>query len=122
MIVIIPLVIVIGFLAWVLRPGNKPTISRKLAILVTMILALVVAIASVVIQLLHNAAGTVGVSDISNILFIVGLGLVGVYILASIGFIVARKGDIAKGIGFGICIAIVVSIVELGLLEWLGGV
>jgi hypothetical protein len=122
MIVIIPLVIVIGFLAWMLRPGKKPALSRRLAILVTTISALVVAIASVVIQLLHNAVGTVEVSDISNILFIVGLGLVGAYILASIGFIIARKGDIAKGIGFGMCIAVVVSIIELGLLEWLGGV
>jgi hypothetical protein len=122
MIVIIPLVIVIGFLAWMLRPGKKPAPARRLAILVTTIPAFVVAIASVVIQLLHNAAGTVEVSDISNILFIVGLGLVGAYILTSIGFIVARKGDIAKGIGFGMCIAVVVSIIELGLLEWLGGV
>jgi hypothetical protein len=122
MIVIIPLIIVIGFLAWVLQPGKKPTISRRIAILVTVIPALAVAIAAVVIQLLHNAAGTVEVSDISNTLFIVGLGLVCVYIIASIGFIVARRGNIAKGLGFGICIAVAVSIIELGLLEWLGGV
>ena len=122
MIVIIPLITVIGFLAWVLRPGIKPTISRRIAILVTAIPALAVAIAAVVIQLLHNASRTIEVSDISNILFIVDLGLVSAYILASMGFIIARKGDIAKGIGFGICIAVVISIMELGLLEWLGGV
>jgi hypothetical protein len=122
MIVIIPLIIVIGFLAWVLRPGKKPTISRRIAILVTAIPALAAAVAAVTFQLLHNASGTVEVSDISNTLFIVGLGLVGAFILALIGFIVVRKGDIAKGTGFGICIAVVVSIIELGLLEWLGGV
>lgn len=122
MIVIIPLIIVIGFLAWLLRPGKKPTLSRKIAILVTAIPVLAVAIAAVVIQLLHNAAGTIEVSDISNTLFVVGLGLIGAYILASIGFIIARKGDIAMGTGFGICIAVFVSIIELGLLEWLGGV
>jgi hypothetical protein len=122
MIFIIPLIIVIGLLAWVLRPEKKPTISRRIAILVTTIPALAVAITAVVIQLLHNATGKVEVSDISNTLFIVGLGLVGAYILATIGFIVAHTGDIAKGIGFGICISVVIYIIELGLLEWLGGV
>jgi hypothetical protein len=122
MIVIIPIIIVIGFLAWLLRPGKKPTLSRRIAILVTAIPALGVAIAAVVIQLLHNATGTVEVSDISNTLFIVGLGLIGACILLSIGFIIAHKGDIARGTGFGTCIAVVISIIELGLLEWLGGV
>jgi hypothetical protein len=122
MIVIIPLIIVIGIIAWVLRPGEKPAISRRNAILVTAIPALAVAIAAVAIQMLHNSSGTIEVSGTSNTLFIVGLGLIGAYILASIGFIVARKGDIAKGTGFGICIAVVISIIELGLLEWLGGV
>jgi hypothetical protein len=122
MIVIIPLIIVIGFLAWLLRPGKKPAFSRRIAIMVTLIPALAAAIAAVVIQLLHNAAGTLEVSDISNTLFIVGLGLIGACILASIGFIVARKGDIARGTGFGACMAVFVSIIELGLLEWLGGV
>jgi len=122
MIVIIPLIIVIGFLAWVLRPGKKPATPRRNAILVTAILSLMVAIAAVVFQLLHNATGMIDVAEISNTLFIVGLGLIGAYTLASIGFIVIRKGDIAKGTGFGACLAVFVSIIELGLLEWLGGV
>ena len=42
--------------------------------------------------------------------------------LALAGFAVMRKGEIAKGIGFGICIAVLVSIIELGLLEGLAGV
>ena len=122
MIVIIPLIIAVGVLAWVLRPGKRPTNPRRIAILVTAIPPLIVAIAAVVFQLLHNAAGKTWVSDISNTCFIVGLGLVGVAILASAGFAIARKGEIAKGIGFGVCIAVVISIIDLALLEGLGGV
>jgi hypothetical protein len=106
----------------VLRPGKSPTTARKAAILATAIPPVVVAIAAVIFQLLHNAAGKTWVSDISNTCFIVGLGLIVAAILASAGFAFARKGEVAKGIGFGICIAIVLSIVEFGLLEWLGGV
>ena len=117
MIVIIPLVIAVGVLAWVLRPGKRPTNSRRIAILVTAIPPLVVAIAAVVFQLLHNAAGKTWVSDISITCFIVGLALIGAAILASAGFAIARKGEIAKSIGFGICIAVVVSIMEVILLD-----
>jgi hypothetical protein len=119
---IIPLVIVAGILAWVLRPGKRTTTPRRAAILATAIPPVVVAIVAVVFQLLHNAAGKTWVSDISNTCFIVGLGLVGAAILATAGFAIARKGEIAKGIGFGVCIAVVISIIELALLEGLGGV
>jgi len=119
---IIPLIIAAGVLAWVLRPGKRSTNPRRVAILATAIPPLIVAIAAVVFQLLHNAAAKTEVSDISNTCFIVGLGLVGAAILASAGFAIARKGEIAKGIGFGICIAVVVSIMELILLEGLAGV
>jgi len=119
---IIPLIIAIGVLAWILRPRKSVNKPRKVAILAAAIPPLVVAIASVVFQLLHNAAGRTWVSEISNTCFIVGLGLVGAAILASAVFAFARKGEIAKGAGFGVCIAVVVSIIEFGLLEWLGGV
>jgi hypothetical protein len=122
LIVIIPLAIIVGVLCWVLRPGKKPGASRMIAILVTVILSSSVAIAAVVFQLLHNASGTVEVSGISNTCFVVNLSLIGAYLLTLAGFGVVRKWDIAKGIGFGICIAVEVAIVELGLLEWLGGV
>ena len=122
MIFIIPLIIAVGVLAWVLRPGKRPTNPRRIAILVTAIPPIIVAIAAVVFQLLHNAAGKTWVSDISNTCFIVGLGLVGAAILATAGFAIARKGEIAKGIGFGVCIAVVITIIELALLEGLGGV
>jgi hypothetical protein len=122
MIIIVPLVILTSIIAWVLRPGKTPSSSRKIAILATVVPSFVVATASVIFQIMHNAGGTVEVSDVSNTLFLVGLGLVGVYILTLIGFALARKGDIARGIGFGLCLAVVISIIELGLLEWLGGV
>jgi hypothetical protein len=122
MLVILPLVIIVSILAWVLRPGKSLTTARTVAILATTILPLIVAIAAVIFQLLHNAAGKTWVSDISNTCFIIGLGLTGAAILASASFAFMHKGHIAKGIGFGICIIIIVSIIEFGLLEWLGGV
>jgi len=42
--------------------------------------------------------------------------------LASVIFAFAHKGEIAKGAGFGVCIAAIVASIEFGLLEWLGGV
>ena len=119
---IIPLMIVTGVLAWILRPHKNMTKPRKVAIFATAIPPVVLAIAAIVFQLVHNAAGKTWVSDISNACFIVGLGLVSAAILASVGFALTHKGEVAKGIGFGICIAVVVSIIEFGLLEWLGGV
>ncbi len=122
MIIILPLIIATGVLVWVLRPGKRPTNPRRVAILATAIPPLIAAIAAIVFQLLHNVAGKTSVSDISNTCFIVGLALEGAAILASAGFAIARKGEIAKGIGFGVCIGVIVSVIELGVLEWLGGV
>ena len=122
MIIIIPLVVATCIVAWVLRPGKKPTSPRKIGILATAIPPLVVAIAAVIFQLLHNAAGRTWVSDISNICFIVSIGLVGVAILATVGFAIARKWEIAKGMGFGICVGVLISVIELAVLEALAGV
>ncbi len=118
----IPLIIVMGILAWVLRPGKRPTNPRRIAILATVISTGVVAIAAVIFQLLHNATGKVGVSDISNVCFIVGLGLIGAAILTLLGFALAHKGEIAKGMGFGLCIAVALAVVEFALLEGMSGV
>jgi hypothetical protein len=120
--VILPIIIIVGFLAWILRPGLKPTRPQKNAILVSVILSLAVAAAAVIFQLIHNAGGTIEVAEISNALFIVGLGLIGAGIIASIIFVIAHKKDIAKGLGFGVCLTVFISVGELGLLEWLGGV
>ena len=122
MIIIVPLIIAIGVLSWVLRPGKSPTKPRRVAILATAIPPLVVAIVAIIFQVLHNIAGRTWVSDLSNTCFIVSIGLVGSAILATAGFVIARKWEIAKGIGFGICIGVIISIIELAVLEWLAGV
>ncbi len=122
MLLTIPLIIVAGILVWVLRPREKLTNSRRLAILATLIPTGVVAVAAVIFQLLYNATGEVGISDIPNILFIIGLCLIGVAILALAGFALKRNGEVVKGIGLSICIAVIVCILAFGLLEWLAGV
>ncbi len=122
MIFIIPLFIAVCIVAWMLRPRKNISKSCKYAILSLIIPSLVLAVTAVVFQLLQNATGNVEVSDISNTLFITGLFVIGAALLALAGFAVMRKGEIAKGIGFGVCIAVLVSIIEFGLLEGLAGV
>jgi len=122
MIFTIPIFIAVCIVAWVIRPRKNISKSRKYAISSVILPSLVFAIAAVVFQLLQNATGNVEVLDISNILFITGIFVIGAAILALAGFAATRKWEIAKGIGFGICIAVLVSIIEFGLLEWLAGV
>ena len=122
MIFIIPLFIAVCIVAWMLRPRKNISKSRKYAILSVILPSLVLAVTAVVFQLLQNATGNVEVSDISNTLFITGIFVIGAAMLALAGFAVTRKGEIAKGIGFGICIAVLVSIIEFGLLEGFAGV
>ncbi len=121
MIITIPLVIVFSILAWVFRPGKNSTGPRRIAILATGIPSLFAAIVAVIFQVLHNITGITWLSDMANTCFIIGIGLVGAAILAVLGFVIARKWEIAKGIGFGICIGVIVSIIEFGVLEWLAG-
>jgi len=122
MIIIIPIFITVCIVAWVLRPRREATKSRKIAILATTIPPLILAIAAIVFQLIHNASGNTWVSDISNTLVVIVVGLICAAILALAGFAIMRKGEIARGIGFGVCIGVVVLIIEWILLEWLGGV
>ncbi len=122
MIVIIPLIIVVGIIGWALRPGVRPSNPRKVAILAIVVPALAVAIAAVIFQVLHNTTGTIEVAEIANTLFVVGLGLIAASILAAFGYALLHQGDIARGMGFGACIAVIISVIELGLLEWLAGV
>ena len=122
MIIILPLFIAVCIIAWVLRPQKGMSVSRIYAILIVSLLSFVLAITAIVFQLLQNATGNVEVANISNTLFLAGLSLICTAILVLIGFAIAHKKDLAKGIGFGICIAFMVSIIELGILEWLAGV
>ena len=114
--------IIAGILAWVFRPQKGTIKTRRASILITAIPPVIIAIAAFVFQLLHNATGNVGVSDISNNCFIAGISLIGAAILALIGFAVARKFEIVKGIGFSLGIVVILSILEFGLLEGLAGV
>ena len=122
MTVIIPIAIIAGILAWVFRPKTGTIKARRVAILATTIPLAIIAIAALLFQLLQNSTGGMGVSDISNTLFIVGLCLTGAAILALLGFAVARKVEITKGIGFGLTIMVILSIVEFVSLEALAGV
>jgi hypothetical protein len=122
MIIIIPLIIVTGILAWVLRPGKNPVKPRKVAILATLIPPLAAATIAIIFQVVDNVSGRIWVSDISNTCFIVTISLVVAAILATVVLVIARKWEIAKGIGFGICIGVLISVIELAVLEWLAGV
>ncbi|HEY5555589.1 hypothetical protein [Acetobacterium sp.] len=122
MIIIIPLCILIGLLAWRLRPHKHETRSSRIAIFATILPSAVMAIAAVAFQLRYNASGVISVAEASNSIFVAGLIFIGVGILVSICFALFRKKDITKSIGFGLCISFFITVVELGLLEWLGGV
>lgn len=122
MLLTIPLIIVAGILVWVLRPRERLSGSGRLAVLATVIPPCVVAVTAVVFQLLYNATGKVAISDVSNTLFIIGLGLIGIAILVLAVFAAKRKGDVVRVLGFGICIDVIVYILLFGLLEWLAGV
>ena len=102
------LIVLAGILAWVLRPGKKMTTPRRVATLATAIPPVVPGILAVFFEvLLHQ--------DISNACVFVVFGLVGAAILASAGFAIAHKGELAKGIGIGTGIALIVGIIELVL-------
>jgi len=122
MLVTIPMIIVAGVLAWLIRPREGLSGSGRLAIPATIIPPCLVAVAAVIVQLLYNATGVAGISDLSNTLFVIGLGLIGIAILVLVVFAVKRKGDMVKAIGFGTCIDVIVYILVFGLLEWLAGV
>ncbi len=121
MIIILPVAIIVGILAWIFRPQKGIARGRAFAILATAIPSVIMFIAATVSQLLYNAAGNEGVSDVANICFIVIVGLIVATILALAGFIIVRKIEIAKGIGFGLTMVMFLSIVDLALLGWLGG-
>lgn len=122
MIIIIPLIIVIAVIAWWLRPRKGITRLRITSVMAAVIPVFLLFLAAIVFQLLHNAAGKEWVSDTANTLGIINAGLICVAILTAAGFGIARKSEIAKGLGFGICIDVFLFILEWGLLEWLGGV
>jgi hypothetical protein len=119
---VIPLGIIAAFLGWMLRPGKQPSEPRKFAILAAAVPPFVFALAAVVSQLLYNASQSTGLSGISNVCFIIASGLVCADLLFLAVFAVMRKAEIARGIGFGICVTYFIYIAAVLLLEWLGEV
>lgn len=122
MLAIIPLLAVILILAWMLRPLRGSSKSQKTAIFLVSVISLTLGMAAIIFQLMQNTTGTIEVSNVSNNFFVAGLAVIGAALLALLGFALVRRGDIIKGLGFGICLAIVISVVEFGMLEWLAGV
>jgi hypothetical protein len=122
MIVIIPLLIAVVAVGWILRPRKDSSRSRKAAMLAVSVPSAVVALASIGLQLIHRLNGPEGVSEVSNSLFVIGLGIVVAAMVAIAGLVIARRIEMAKGLGFGTCVAVVVFVAELALLEWMGGV
>jgi membrane protein CcdC involved in cytochrome C biogenesis len=120
--VILPLVIVVGILAWVVRPGMRPSNTRRAAVLAAVVPSFIVAIAAVAFQLGYFKASKIEVAEAANICFVIGIGLIGAGILSAAGFAIAHKGEIAKGLAFGTCMAVFISVIELVILERLGGV
>jgi hypothetical protein len=122
MTVIIPIIIIAVTLAIILRPDNNTIKERWIAILVTTVPLLILFAASLIIQSSYNPTGDVNVSEISNILFIIGSCLTGAVLLATIGFITLRRIEIAKGLGFSFTVMVILSTVEFVSLEALAGV
>jgi hypothetical protein len=122
MIIIVPIVIIAGILVWTLRPKKETIRTRRVPILATAIPSVILAIATLISQLLHNSAGGDEVSNVSDILFIVSIGLIGLGILVLLGFFAIRKMEIVKGIGFGLSVVVIIAIIELVLLESFAGV
>jgi hypothetical protein len=94
-----------GILPWVLLRREKMTTLHRVVTLVTAILPTVPGMVNIFfLALLHW--------EISNPCAFVTMGLIAGAILASVYFAIAHKGEIAKDIGVGIGIAIIV--------DWLG--
>ena len=72
MIIIIPLSILMGFLTYKLRPRSTDMRYARFTGLGAFIISAVIAVASVVIQIIHNTAGAISVSGIYTHIFIGG--------------------------------------------------
>lgn len=122
MILIIPLSVLIGFLTYWLRPRPMDMRYTRFIGLGLIAVSAVLAISSVVIQLIHNTAGEISVSEISNNLFLCGFFVLPIGILIAFILAFAQKKELARNIGFGLCLTFYILVIELALLEWLGGV
>jgi hypothetical protein len=118
MTIAIPIIVVALVLAWVFRPKKDTIQARRAAILATTVPLVALFVAALIVQAMQNSTG---VSDISNALFISGLCLTGAAILALLGFVYRRKDETARGIGFGLTVMVILSMVEFVSLEAMAG-
>lgn len=122
MLVILVVILAVGVLGWILRPRREASKPRKYASLFVAGPLFLLALLAIVLQLAHNAGGDISVADSSNWLFVAGILSVAAALITGAGLALARLTEVSKGVAFGACISVAVSVVELGLLEWLGGV
>ena len=111
-------IIFLGILAWVLWLwlGKRMVRTRRAAILATAIPPTLLSIAAVVYVLLNQEALRKAEGyTIADICWLVALGLVAAAILSSVVFAIRRKWEIAKGIGFGSGIGLVVIMIAFTL-------
>jgi len=112
------IIIFIVILAWVLWLwlGKRMVRPHRTAILATAIPPTLLAIATVVYTLLNQEALRKAEGyTIADICWLVGFYLVAAAILPSVVFAIRRKWEIAKGIGFGSGIGLVVCLIEFVL-------
>ena len=116
-------IILIGILAWVLWLwlGKRMVRPRRAAILATAIPPTLLAIASVVLILLDPALVETEGRNIADICWLVSFYLAAAAILPSVVFAIMRKWEIAKGIGFGSGIGLVVCLIVFGAISVLYG-
>ena len=111
-------------LAWVLWlwVGKRIVRTSRAALLATAIPPTLLAIAAVVFALLSTEALRKAEGyTIPHILWLVGFYLAVAVFLSSVVFAIMRKWEIAKGIGFGSGIGLVVCLIVFGVLSGLYG-
>jgi hypothetical protein len=121
MLYFVPLIVLVGILAWMLRPIEGLSKAGRNSILLVTISSLVLALVSVIVQLVQNANGNTDLSDISNILFIIGVSIVIAVIVLITFFAIKHKGEFVRALSFGDCISVIICLTELFVLGWLAG-
>ena len=107
-------VIILVPIVWVLWLwlGKRKVRIHRIAILTTAIPPSLLAIVTVVFGLL-----SLPYSPVAESCLIISLSLVGIALLSSITFAIMRKWEIAKGIGFGSGIGVVIFLIAFVALS-----
>jgi heme/copper-type cytochrome/quinol oxidase subunit 4 len=83
--------------------------------------SLILAVVSVIVQIVQNSTGNTDLSYISNVLFIIGLAVIVIAIVLLAFLAYKRRSEIVRALSFGICIAVILCVLELFVLGWLAG-